>query len=887
MDKIRFKIKKVILVILLIAAAFYAAFLYALPYVLNSNQVREYTENFLKEKTNLNLITENSYFKTHADLSVSINADKIYLTGSGEKPVFKTDNLSLFFDLKRLKLTHLFIDNVYADEYELRSIINSNPDKKKSSHSFKFNTSFVPDVNIKHAEIWVDRESINSIFIILDDINILKQRDKKVYCTFKADIISNMLKNLVHIGDKGCIYFDENGLYAKDMEIIVGFPHLTVDGLIVNKEKKSDFSLKGKALPVEDIEASLMYFLKLRKKGKQFLENFQNFSGKIDIDLKVKDWGFFGRCSAEDLHADSVLYNVPIVFKEVFFDFNDKEITSKATGTLGGEKVFNTFSLTGMATDEQEVTGHVNSFITNNLTSKYIPQIKVIGGADAAVDYRVKNHKINVDYLLKLNKNSEVVFNNSYLGIVDKDRRILVNTLKEEDKLYINHYEYSLLNGDKIQNVILGGGLLVKKDNRLMPEFITFKTNGYVPVTIAGSFGKLIEGGEFDGDLKYDFNKNLVTGDFTVKDTLYRNFYVENAKILADEKNVNIEAKGEFQNSPFNCRFVAENNFIDQIHIYKMDLFIKEILLNTKKSSAPAKINKKMVNTIKQKARDIDATIEQWIIKIDRIKRDKLEFNNILLTGSLDDNIFKFSMPRINFAKGELSADGVYNINNLSSEINFAAHNIDSNSVADIIFDLPNQIEGTADAELYAKTKNNFQEVEGFAKFKIEQGYLPTLGSTEFIVKKSKKVKREFKFKITDIINVDIKNMKALASDIEGSFYMTNEMIKDAKITSKQKYLSLLIEGCYDIDNRQADLNLYGKYNKTAEKKVKILFVPLSWIVNAIFRPEYTYDKYEQKLKEVPPIEADSGEEHNFRVKFTGDLNGDDINVEMKRVIKK
>ena len=196
-----------------------------------------------------------------------------------------------------------------------------------------------------------------------------------------------------------------------------------------------------------------------------------------------------------------------------------------------------------------------------------------------------------------------------------------------------------------------------------------------------------------------------------------------------------------------------------------------------------------------------------------------------------------------------------------------------------------------ANAEVKAETKNGYKDFKAFTTFSVKKGFLPKLGSTEFIIKKSKKIKRDIKFKLEDILNIDLKNMKALSSDLNGCFWFDNSMIKDAKITAKQQHFSLFLEGDYNIDNEYADFQVFGKYNESVEKKIKVLFVPLSWIVNIVFKPEHTYEQYKNKLKCVPDTSAKSEEEKSFRVKINGNMNnsdkksGNNLQVEMKRIL--
>ena len=103
-------------------------------------------------------------------------------------------------------------------------------------------------------------------------------------------------------------------------------------------------------------------------------------------------------------------------------------------------------------------------------------------------------------------------------------------------------------------------------------------------------------------------------------------------------------------------------------------------------------------------------------------------------------------------------------------------------------------------------------------------------------------------------------------------------------MTSQQKYLSFLIEGDYDIENKNANLRLWGKYNEKAQKGIKILYIPLSWIIKIIFRPEHTLDLYQKNIDKVPSINAEPEDTKAFRVKFNGDLNGN-LNVELKSII--
>ena len=137
-----------------------------------------------------------------------------------------------------------------------------------------------------------------------------------------------------------------------------------------------------------------------------------------------------------------------------------------------------------------------------------------------------------------------------------------------------------------------------------------------------------------------------------------------------------------------------------------------------------------------------------------------------------------------------------------------------------------------------------------------------------------------------DIIAVDsdLRKKIAIASDIRGFFKVDNTILKDIHLTSQQKFLSLFIEGEYEIKKQYADLNLYGKYNKEVPKGVRVVFIPLNWILNIILKPEESKDFYAPKLNQIPSINAPKENEKYFRVRMQGNLNQDSIDVEMKSI---
>ena len=203
---------------------------------------------------------------------------------------------------------------------------------------------------------------------------------------------------------------------------------------------------------------------------------------------------------------------------------------------------------------------------------------------------------------------------------------------------------------------------------------------------------------------------------------------------------------------------------------------------------------------------------------------------------------------------------------------------MNSDILADMFLNLPGQVTGTADVLCKINSSNKFDNINGNVSFNVKNGFLPKLGSVGFMIKNSKKIK------ISDLVNVDLTQKDALQSDIKGIFQFYNSQIKNLSLTTQQQYLSTLIEGSYNISEQNADLNLFGKYNTDAPKGVKVVFIPLNLILKAIFRPEETMNIYESKINKIPAIDADAEHSQIFRVKLNGNLNKDNLKVEIKSI---
>jgi len=879
----KFNLRKIFLLsVFLIVSAIaliYFGYLFVLPKLFAS----EYFSNKLKtnilNRTGIVLSYDRLELKTYPNLYAELYINKTSARFKcSEKNFFEEQNLEMRFAPFKIKPHVVEADYLYFDKPEF---VRMFPKREKPPKKHRFKISQIPSVKIQKADIVIHDEQNNKTSLSIKKLFLLPNKDGFIMDA-DVSIISTAWKHPINILSYGNIYEKGHSILARNLKIKSEIADIIVNGKLKDRHNHYQFNVKAHNLSVYVLENTFLAIMKhIKPKEKNFIENFCNFKGLADLDLNFAPRDITGKITTKNLSANTVKFSIPILLPNVDFIFEKDKVSAAAEGTFGGEKVHTDFSTINMFDDKTRlVSGNVSAAVGSKFAKTYIPDTDIKNSIDLSVKYKVFHQTPEVEYFANIPVGSNIYYKICDLGLLDDTRRVYAKTVKIGDNMYLKTYDYSVVNGENIKNILTGDGLFVRKNNKFGLEYITGKTAGEAPVSLTGSFGRYVQGGKFSGDLKYDYPKEIITGHFKVTDTRYKDFYVKEASVIADEKTMDINANGNFDKAKFTGYINMINHFKDKITIHNIDLYLEYFTVK-KNPNAGKKIEIK----IPQKTKDIDWIIEHGSIRLDKIKYERLIVESVELIGSLRNKKVTFSIPGIAFAGGQVSAEGTYNISNHSSDTYFNASNINSDKAADMLLNLQDQIEGTANVRTHLITKNKLEHLDATTTFLIKQGALKKLGDREFIVKKSKDSKHVFKFKLPDIINIDKQKIKDFKADLNGSFDVHDDVIDNAKIFSQQKYLSLFTEGKYNMVTQDAEISVWGKYNKNAQKGIRILFIPLSMITKVILRPEKTRDLYTDKINQIPPIEAEPSQLEIFKVKVTGNPNvNSKMKVELKRL---
>lgn len=867
------KLNIVLISIVFASVIFYLFLLFGLPVILNSGFMVKKYENIIAEKTGFPVKIQGFKFLTNPNLSFDVNVNKVLSETETGATVINVDSLLYKSNVLSINPKSVVVDNIYADFSLVKDYAQKN---KKDSRKSSFNPGYFPILKIKNVFVKLDDKSTVKI------VNLISEKTEEgVVCGFLARIDSVYSKQPIYVGKEGFIYYTDN-LFLDDLSIDFGKSKLYVSGEFKN------LHMYGRDLPVEELEKAFLFFYRLKQPGKKnFIENFHNFGGKLDIDLKFSKDGINGKCIAHGLRADFSKFMIPVMLPKVVFDFNNRNMQAKATGMFGLEPVYTDVYISDIATDNVKTIGNVHSYLTNNFTQKYFKPVQVIGKADAKVQYKVYKKDVNITYILGLKPGDNLLTEFGSLDNAEHHRQISAHTLKQGDKIYLKNYKYEFIDtGRKL--LFTGDGLFVKRNRHYKPSYLTIRTVENLPVSIIKSFLKdFLDNGTFSADLKYDFlNKNML-GYLNIYDTRHKDYlYLKKTEIKASGDSLKFAANGTFFDSPINLLLSADNRFDDGLKVNDIDIYLEKYYVKRGKAgSVTSGFHHKKSD--KHNFHNID--IKKGRIRVGEIIHSKFYLHDVEILGNLKNDVVNFIIPQTEYAKGTLSAKGKYDVICHNSDIHFLAAEIDSNEVATKIFNLPNQIEGVGFAKLHLLTKNKLNDIHAHASFAIQDGFLPKLGSKEFIFNRPTKLKKvlfflnkPIKFTLSKITNIDFSKPNIFYSGLRGSFIINNNDVEDVRIFSQSDYLSMFIEGYYNIATEIGCLCIWGRHNRVAEKKVKIFKIPLSLLYKIIFKVERTKNLYKNKVNLIPPINAQPYEESIFRVEVEGNLNSNDIKVKLK-----
>ena len=179
MNKIKDIIYKAGIFITILLILCYVLFLTVIPKVFSSEAFLNTVHGFITKKTGIVITSERLNVKTRPSLLIDISVEKLNLM-SGSNELLNVKNALLTYDIKRFKPIKAELDYIYLNQQHLKNAGNSGIQKKNS----EFKPDKLPEITVKKAEIYANKDEINSILINITNLNIKNSIYGKTKCSF-------------------------------------------------------------------------------------------------------------------------------------------------------------------------------------------------------------------------------------------------------------------------------------------------------------------------------------------------------------------------------------------------------------------------------------------------------------------------------------------------------------------------------------------------------------------------------------------------------------------------------------------------------------------------------------------------------------------------------
>lgn len=601
--------------------------------------------------------------------------------------------------------------------------------------------------------------------------------------------------------------------------------------------------------------------------------------------------------------------NIPVkIFSGNIELNNDKLTLYKVNAILDSMPVL----IDGMITDifkKPNFNLYVNSKPTQKFIEKYLNKnttypLKIKG--DIIYSSRIHGTKdaFNAKTEINMQEDSNIYYMGATLGDANNPIRIFLdsNVYKSAtgSSIIVNNFQYDKLISSQNDKEFVSPQLNAKGQINLNKSDITFRNFKVKTInpTDAKVFNLLfkkamVKQGMFTSNVMLNgpitTPKMLGFLNFTGIDIPLVDTTIKDISFDFDDKDIDIKSKGEIFSNKIIVLANMQNKLsspyvINNADIYLGNLDINELVKSVNKLQVDADMNK-----LSEPTPNIDIT--SLIIKNAKLKADSVFVKNTYAKNlaakfSLNENLL-FSLDDFKFdvADGKVNGNFDYNLLNSRSELELHVDSVNANSIAETLFDLPNQIFGSltgrVDLECNGKThKTCMDTLSGTGNFRVVDGRMPKLGSLEYLLKAANLVKSGVTgITLNSVLNLVTPLKTGQFENINGNFAIKSGLANSIQIFSKGQDLSVFLTGTYNFSTLVADLQVYGRVSKKISSSLGVIGnTSLNSLFNAIpglNLEESNKTDFIKNINKIPGFELSDKAYRIFSAEIYGDINGE------------
>lgn len=637
----------------------------------------------------------------------------------------------------------------------------------------------------------------------------------------------------------------------------------------------------------------------------KYIAEITNPTGHINIRATIKNNVINSKVKLSDVGFRYSKFNIPVKIMSGNVEINNnKLILYKVNAIIDSMPIL----IDGLITDifkTPKFNIYINSKPSQKFIEKYINKnsvypLKIKGDIIYSARINGTKNMFSAKTEINLQENSSIYYMGSTLGDANDPIRIFLDTYVTKNSIYVGNFQYDKLISSQNDKEFISPQLNAKGQIYFDKNNITFnnfrvKTSTPTDAKIFNILFKkpMIKQGLFTANILMNSSitspKMIGTLNFNGIDIPLLDTTIKDISLDFDKNNVDIKTKGEIFENKIIVFATMQNKMVapfvfDNIDVYLGNLDVNQIV---------KRLNKLEIETEMHKLGDSkeNVDISGIIIKNGKLKADSIFVKNLFakdLTADFSLNeklILALNDFKFDIAEGTVNGNLKYNLLNSNSNLELHVDNVNANTMAEALFDLPNQIfgelTGQVDLKCNGKThKTCMDTLSGTGGFRVANGRMPKLGSLEYLLKAANLAK-------SGITGITINSIVELVSplktgqfeNINGSFNIISGLADSIQIFSKGKDLSVFLTGTYNFTTLVADMEVFGRISK----KITNVLGPIgNTSLNTLFNtiPGLNLDaannaEFLKKLNKIPGFELSDKLYRIFSAKIYGDINGE------------
>ena len=884
-------------IFLFIFLGLYLAYTVGLPYIVSNNKTIEFTKNYLDK--NFSVSTEIVNPKLSTSNGIVFSIDSLILKDKNQIIILKAEDFSTKFYLKdllrkKIEPKYLYAKTIYADSTLLmKAFIPENQEQQSGQVDFKISV-FKTDYDIKNVKITYDLYNRKDIVF---ELNNLKTNEGKY--SFKS--ILNICNYLVKTESKENIFYKNKKLFFDNFLITHNTGRIVINGFSEDLLAKSNFDYDLK------IKADKFYLDDLKISG------LKKLKGCFLADIVLKPNDFNGCLKIKNAYLKEEMTDISLAAPLIDVDIDkDKIKLNKINGYFNhpDNKFDVELTLKDYLNKKISYDGVANisfspGFAKYFLSKKLGCPVEISGDPNSKIIFKGVPKKAEFTFLYRMLPGEDFTLDGRGLGMNDKERVAAMLVDVTPTKMFLKSLDYFITFIDekgkehRISIITLKGDWNITKEGLILDN-VGFKINKFIPAEFFNAITKqtTFRKGLIKGELKIDNRGTIpkIKGELTLEKVRIpaEKMFIKDMNFTADDNFIKIKADGRYKKSKFEINGKLINRLVFPLVVKNMDLTIDDIdvdkmlanlnLTEEQKTDTPDEEGNTGDNVEAFDIGNIIVENSNLIIK-KGIYKD-LDFSDLVATATLDKtSFFDLKSNKFNVADGHSGLKFYGNLKENIFNLKLGAKDVNAQKIASTFLGLKDDISGSSSGLIDVSIDNTTGYISGKIGFYIKKGKMFLLGFSEYMMRAVNILRNPLNLSLNNIFGL-FKSNEGDFNYVSGFIILKDNQVTDMQIKTQSDTIATYITGNYDLNNFDADLNIFAKFAKNT-KTVLGGFGDFSFDkVGAYIPLESTteYTLYKEFIQSIPDIDAKEKNTSIYIIKVDGDVGSGNFLSSVKKI---